>query len=66
MQMFELQQQALRAKREVEEAPSRGITLVMEKEDARPKKKSLLKITIRKKGETEGEASRKVRVLDEG
>ena len=36
----------------------------MEKEEVKPKKRPLMKITIRKKGEQEGETSKKVRVLD--
>ena len=66
LRMFDLQQQALKAQREGEMAPARGITLVMEKEESKPRKRPLMKITIRKKGESkeEGEGSRKMRVLD--
>lgn len=46
-----MQQQLARQKQQKATAPTRGIALVMEKEDNKPKKKALMKIKIKKKEE---------------
>lgn len=53
--MFALQQQMYKEQQEKLEAPARGISLVMEKEEPKQKKKSLLRIKIKKRGNEEGE-----------
>jgi hypothetical protein len=44
-----LQQIANKQKHEESAAPTRGISLVMEKEESKPKKRTLMKIKIKKK-----------------
>lgn len=48
--MFALQQQMYKQKQEQMAAPTRGVALVMEKEENKPKKKALVRIKIKKKG----------------
>lgn len=49
--MFALQQQMHKQKQEEMVAPTRGVALVMEKEESKPKKRALVRIKIKKKGE---------------
>jgi arginyl-tRNA--protein-N-Asp/Glu arginylyltransferase len=67
LDMFVLQQQVHKQKQEEMVTPARGLSVVMEKEETKPKKKSLMRIKIKKKGDQEGEdyeEKSKVRVLE--
>lgn len=66
IEMFLLNQQLNKQKQEEIAAPTRGIALVMEKEESKPKKKTLMKIKIKKREEDNAEQHEemtKVRVL---
>ena len=67
--MFMVQQHLAKQKQQEHPTPNRGIAVVMEKEETKPKKKTLMKIRIKKIEEKaaeqdEGEEKCKVRVLD--
>lgn len=51
--MFTFQQQMYKQKQEELTTPTRGIALVMEKDEAKPKKKTLMRIKIKKGGNCE-------------
>jgi hypothetical protein len=64
-----VQQHLAKQKQQEHPAPNRGIAIVMEKDDSKPKKRSLMKIRIKKieekpDEEDEGEEKSKVRVIE--